>query len=99
MRDRIIDPGRRAVAAGSARHQSEPARDFLRSRNRNVSDLPVLLADITAFVEGVLAGDLVPVLVNHEVNAVLRSAFFSGLGKQDDVAVERNRETMQQEKN
>ena len=52
----------------------------------------------SAFVEDVLAFDFVPVLSDHEIDAVPGGSFFASFGEQDHIAIEGNFPAVQFEK-
>jgi len=79
MDDCVINSRRRTVAAGAMRHQTESARYFLRGADCYILHLAVLLLNSAAFVQRVLAGDIVPVLIHHEAYAHIGAALFTGL--------------------
>src|SRR5947209_17811549 len=81
------------------RPQKKSTWNFLSSRDSYVLHLAIVFWCVSAFIQGKLAGNLVPVIGHHVINAELRSSLFSGFGQQDYVAVQRGLQAMQQKKN
>ena len=86
--DGVVGARAGAVAAGALGRDEEGAGDFLGGGDADVGDFAADFVDASAFVEGVFAGNLVPVLGNKEINADVGGAFLAGLREEDDVAVE-----------
>src|SRR5947209_19496164 len=81
------------------RSQEESTWNFLSSRDSYVLHLAIVFWRVSAFIQGKLAGNLIPVIGHHVINAELRSSLFSGFGQQDHVAVQWHFQAMQQKKN
>ena len=63
-------------------------REFLGGRDGNVADFAGAGHRRAAFGQTILGFDLVPVLVDHVIDAELGSAFLARFGEKNDVAVE-----------
>src|SRR5437879_8963259 len=90
MQHGIVLARLRAMPGGPAGDHLDIHGDFFAGLHAHVLHLAVLDFHPAAFIDGEARGDLVPVLVDHEVHAKLTALLFIALGQEDDVAVQTN---------
>ncbi len=97
MDDRVRLQRNRSVAGDAVRHQLDAARNLLERLDRRVLGDAADPDRAAALGEAVLGLDLRIVLAHHELHAEVRAALFAGLRQEDDVAIERHVEPLQQQ--
>ncbi len=84
----IVDSRHRAVPGRTAGDERGPARLLLGGLNLDHRDAAFLQGIRATLGETEFRLDLVPVILDHVVDADFRRAFLPGFGEEDDVAVE-----------
>ncbi len=79
------------------RQELDPHGKLLGRRDGDVAHDTVPRHGAAAFGEAVLGGDLIPVLIDHEVDADLRRSLLAGLGQKNHVALQLDVLTLEHE--
>jgi hypothetical protein len=83
------------MTGDAVRHQLDAAWNLFQRLDPGVLHLAVCPRDAPAFGETVLGLDFGEVLVHHELDPNVRAPFLASLGQEDDVAIERHVEPLQ----
>ncbi len=95
MSYRIISPWPRPMAGRSGRSQRHAARNLLRRRYFQIPNLPVCRVDESTFCQRVLRFNVVPVILDKEVDTDPRRALLTCFRHIDHIAIEGHVETLQ----
>ena len=85
------------MASDAVGDEADAVGDFLRGLDAGVLDFAAGAHHPTALGEAELGVDLGQVLAHHELDAELHVPFFTGLGEEDDVAVEGDLAALEQQ--
>ena len=92
--DRI---GREPWPGNSVRDKSRSVGKFFGGLDQSVAGLPIAARHLAAFGETDFGFDIAPVLFDQVADAHVRGGFLASFGDEDDIAIERDFQTLEQQ--